>query len=696
MFKKGYIVLIFLTISALFGCEDLFDTSHPDAGGINLTVDWSEVETVVPTIYRARAIFPSGFTRDFDNLGGTTNLLPVEPGEVKLYVYNSADFISVSGNKARVHTVNGSIAPSPGLFFSYYTQVFTEQDKDIPQIAVMQQQTGEMKFTFAIKPAEMIGKVKTVHAVLEGVASELDLQTNELSVSSAIDIPFTKNAYFATSTIRLLGFDRSTRQNLIVDVELENGKTASVTTDLTSLVATFNDSKHTLFSLNADLYISDDSHPSITVDQWERNAEIRYLSVFPSEIMMNQPTAEQTVSVITDQPSWVYDIKQTGNWIKATKSDYQLRLSVSANTGSQQRQATIHISAGGLSESIILTQQAYSTGSYADKEVVKLQNATVGKGVNIVMMGDGYTIKDMNKGTGKYEQDMRTAANAFFSVYPYTEYRSHFNVYMIAAISNQEGISVESPYKKVDTKFETLWEGGSSTGIDCNEDIVVDYLDVIADLEFADIHDITVIMPVNAPIYAGTCLMYYDSHFTSDYGNGFSICICPAGSYFEEIIIHEAGGHGFAKVTDEYVYYHDETIPDEDKNRVRNLKKYGWCENVDFYSNITQTSWKDFANLSKYTMVGTYEGARSYGKGIWTPEFNSCMNNNVPYYNAPSRWAIVRRIKRLAGFTYAVSQFLQDDKVPAYPATLRRYDEKDFIPLAPPVIKNISEIRNAR
>lgn len=45
--------------------------------------------------------------------------------------------------------------------------------------------------------------------------------------------------------------------------------------------------------------------------------------------------------------------------------------------------------------------------------------------------GDGYTLAEMARGTGKYETDMRRrAAEAFFSVYPYSAYRSYFDVYM--------------------------------------------------------------------------------------------------------------------------------------------------------------------------------------------------------------------------------------------------------------------------
>ena len=110
-------------------------------------------------------------------------------------------------------------------------------------------------------------------------------------------------------------------------------------------------------------------------------------------------------------------------------------------------------------------------------------------------------------------------------------------------------------------------------------------------------------------------------------------------------------------------------------------KRYGWFENVDFYDDILLTSWKRFAGHSKYDRVGTFEGAM-YGKGIWIPEFNSCMNNNILYFNAPTRWAQVRRIHKLAGIDCTFSQFLQDDQIPVYPTSARSKD-KDFVPLAP-------------
>ncbi|MDR2774542.1 MAG: hypothetical protein LBC19_07355 [Tannerella sp.] len=679
--------LLVITILAFSGCDDEnFNTSHPDEGGIILTTEWPDNENATQT-YRARIITPSGFIRDFDGLSGGTNTLVVNPGDAALYVYNHAENITVFGNIATVTGAGAGTAAYPGSFFSSFGQVYTQQDRDVRHTAPMCRQTGELKLSLAIKPAAMINRVKAVRATLEGVASELNMQTNALSAPSSVSFPLSKNSFYATAILRLLGFEPSTRPGLTLDIELDDGYAASITHDLSSLVKDFNGSKSNLFTLNANMLISGEN--SITVDNWESNTESRYLSVSTTEVNLPESNAEESVIITTDQPSWEYSIIKTGDWITVDKTNTQLNISVSENTDKNSRLATVNISAGGFGESITVTQSGYAIKSYSDKEVVKLQSATVGNGVNLVMTGDGYTSKDMVKSSGKYEQDMRAATEHFFSVYPYTEYRDYFNVYMVVAVSNEEGISVESTNTTVDTKFGTRWEGGSSTGIDCNEYVVIEYLDEISELATVDINDITVIMPINANIYAGTCGMYYSGNSVTDFGNGFSISMCPVGRSFKEVVVHEAGGHGFAKLMDEYVYYQKETIPDDEKDLYNEYKtRYGWCENIDFYNDILLTSWKDFAGKPKYSMVDIFEGACMYGKGIWRPEYNSCMNNNVLYFNAPSRWAQVRRIKKLAGFSYSLSQFLQEDIVPEYPSDVRSgVEDKNFIPLASPVIK---------
>ena len=170
--------------------------------------------------------------------------------------------------------------------------------------------------------------------------------------------------------------------------------------------------------------------------------------------------------------------------------------------------------------------------------------------------------------------------------------------------------------------------------------------------------------------------------------DGFSISMIPVGSSFDKLVVHEAGGHGFAKLLDEYVYYETE-IPAKTRSEIESFKNFGFYINADFSPDISQTTWRDFAARPEYPMVGTYPGAGTYRSGIWRPEENSCMNDNVAYFNAPSRWAQIRRIRRLAGEPdYTFDAFLLEDQRPAYPVGTRSGigDLSRFVPSGPPVV----------
>lgn len=336
---------------------------------------------------------------------------------------------------------------------------------------------------------------------------------------------------------------------------------------------------------------------------------------------------------------------------------------------------------------------------YADKDVVKLQTHSVGSGVKVVLMGDGYTASAMEKGYGKYEMDMRTATDNFFSVYPMSEFRNYFDVWMIAAVSAETGMSCSNPAKTVNTVFSSLWAGSGSTHISCSQSTVFSYLRSISDLGLSSVSDgqmpgqsITVIMPINEDVYAGTCAFWIAE-------NSMSIGMTPVNTRtgnqsFKATIVHESCGHGFSKLLDEYIYY-DATYPDveEDKGYKTSASVF---ENIDFYNNMSQTTWAGFAaEPVKYSMVGIFEGAGLYAHGIWRPESNSCMNNNVPYFNAPSRFAQVRRIMKLSGVdtNYTLAKFMAWDTPPDPDVMVNNAPSAEFhapmlpfVPLGEPII----------
>ncbi len=57
---------------------------------------------------------------------------------------------------------------------------------------------------------------------------------------------------------------------------------------------------------------------------------------------------------------------------------------------------------------IIITFYSCSEDSplefYEDKEIIQLLHSSKGKGITLVFMGDGFTHKDLAKGSGKYER----------------------------------------------------------------------------------------------------------------------------------------------------------------------------------------------------------------------------------------------------------------------------------------------------
>ena len=69
-----------------------------------------------------------------------------------------------------------------------------------------------------------------------------------------------------------------------------------------------------------------------------------------------------------------------------------------------------------------------------DGQTIQLQQATVGRGIDLVFLGEGFVDRDMGDG-GLYEQKMREAMEQFFSIEPYKSFRNRFNVFLVKVVS---------------------------------------------------------------------------------------------------------------------------------------------------------------------------------------------------------------------------------------------------------------------
>ena len=320
----------------------------------------------------------------------------------------------------------------------------------------------------------------------------------------------------------------------------------------------------------------------------------------------------------------------------------------------------------------------YISSDYAaDGKYVALQSASEGNGIDIVFMGDGYS--DRQVASGRYEADMRKAMEAFFSKEPYTSFRHLFNVYMVNLVSRREGCSNDYTYGETALNCKVKSDGVS---IDGDTGDVYSYAKEIfgeQEYEYNDgprIDESTLIVIMNSNVYAGVCYMSSPKYNTTkNYGNGGTLSffsLCGDDALFANLLIHEACGHGFAKLGDEYFSSGGGIINNNGYYGMKDFEQWGWFKNVDATIGDALTEetikWKHFLNDPRYSgLVGIYEGALGFYTNAYRPTDNSIMQHvrdSNGEFNAPSREAIYLRIHKLAygnSWQYDYEKFVEWD-----------------------------------
>ena len=308
-----------------------------------------------------------------------------------------------------------------------------------------------------------------------------------------------------------------------------------------------------------------------------------------------------------------------------------------------------------------LDVEQYDT-EYSDGEVMTLNTATKGPGIDIVFIGDGYDAKDIAKGT--FKQNTEDGFKHFFGIEPYSTYKDYFNVYAVVSKSDDSGIGTVNTV--IDTKFGSYFTQNRIKAPAADKCFQwAKRADASMDLSKS-----LVIMLMNTSTYEGVTMMY---------GDGSAIACCPVSTDaypydFRGIIQHEAGGHGFGKLGDEYIYHNafiqtcncnccDHPQGDDDTMTAYGVyKSKGWYKNLSMTADAKQVPWAHLIYHKNYSdKVDMYEGGYMHTRGVYRSEATSCMNNNIPYYSAISRQAIVERIKAYAGEAFDFDDFVAKD-----------------------------------
>lgn len=383
---------------------------------------------------------------------------------------------------------------------------------------------------------------------------------------------------------------------------------------------------------------------------------------------------EVSVNVVSnDFTSYTSELRNAGDWIYQTYSGSNNILTVNVNEGEARSAEVVFTikSTGNITYTKSVSVSQKGAGSSIDesryhqtKGSLELQAATAGyTPLNIVIVGDGYQKKDLLKG-GKFERSARSAMEAFFGVEPYKSFRNRFRVMMVAYESVEEGLSLQNGAQK-NTYFKSYYQGSGNTYVNLSGGDYTSVRNVVSnDLGWSDdatYYRTIVIMLINTSEGIGSnAAVYRDSYAnTSTLGEpyaSFALAMVTANNTeTSNLIRHEAGGHAFGRLGDEY--------PSKEwGSDVNNMHNIGWYRNITVDQSVW--NWDEFIGRSGYEDVTYYQPNNTYWCPIDHTKYNSIMYNNTNKFNAPCRQIIYERIiKQTEGYdAYSWENFLEYDK----------------------------------
>ena len=338
-------------------------------------------------------------------------------------------------------------------------------------------------------------------------------------------------------------------------------------------------------------------------------------------------------------------------------------------------------------------------GAPSDK-LVKYKEASAGaKPVLLAISGDGFTAG---------QQDLflslaKSAVDKLFATEPYKTYKDYFTVYLLPVVSNESGASVTDGAGNittpVDTYFKTRWGSDSYGDMTADNGKVRSYISAnLPEMVMGthEIDEVSAAVIINDARYGGICHMsslgscvalvpYTDNGgriqwsmpgtraaSESDISAGVRATTKAeqdAVGYtvgdWRNTFLHEFGGHGIGRLTDEYwgttystgtvISSHSWTVP-VGLNVSAVYDDVPW--KADLLDNMDRLSTID----SRYPdRIGRFQGGGGYILNRWRSEDISCMIDNRPYYSAWQRILIVKRIKDLAGEAFSLDDFLAKD-----------------------------------
>ena len=337
-------------------------------------------------------------------------------------------------------------------------------------------------------------------------------------------------------------------------------------------------------------------------------------------------TEHKQTLVVDAEGDW--ELASIPDWCELSQSSghkkSEITLTIKAGSTTEQREGDVvfKLKDKDYTHKCHVTQYGYD---YGEDEYITLQKATKGNngGINIVIIGDGYDAKEIS--SGSYLADMKEEIEYFFGIEPYTTYRDYFNVYTAIPLSTESGVGTVNSIRY--NRFNTTYTGG--VGLKCDYDELINYVLNAPTVNEDNLNQTLAIVVPNSTDYGGICQMWTE---------GFAIAFCPKSDYgypldSRGVIQHEAGGHGFGKLGDEYIY-HNAFIDAcgcsccGHVDAIYGAKALGWYDNLELTGKMHEVGWSHLIFDPRYSdIVDIYEGGYMHNRGVFRSEQNSCIRD---------------------------------------------------------------------
>ncbi len=243
--------------------------------------------------------------------------------------------------------------------------------------------------------------------------------------------------------------------------------------------------------------------------------------------------------------------------------------------------------------------------SYEFKTYDLIKNGDPANKLDIVMLAEGYTKKEMKK----YKKDVEKYINYLLTYEPFKSRKDDINVHVVLSYSPESGTDMPGIFLWKNTLFNTsFWTFGTERYLTTED--------------FKTVRDVAALVPYD---------QIYILVNTSKYGGGgiynfFNLCVAD-NPMAPDVFVHEFG-HGFGGLADEYDYgddsnqdRYDLTVEPPEPN-ITTLVDFAakWQDMVPDTVPIPTPAIRKY-----YDAIGVYEGAGYVKNGVYRPSQHCLM-----------------------------------------------------------------------